>query len=447
MSGNPVDDYLNNLRNTSEHLGQQKIRTLAVQFNDTLLQFPALMAEVDFMLSQGAGVDYDTLAGQLELALNKATGLLLELDMLPVALRNAEVMRNFVDMMPTALKTRTADMLERKFFELRGQVEKALAQEKARQEAEAKAKAEAAAQEKARQEAEAIAKAEAAAQEKARQEAEVRAKAKAAAQEQDRRERWLTYQNMVEQEYILIKGSSEIDDLYFARYAVTNKRYRMFIDYLNGKNPDFEERYPRKRFMEIMAWFASNKVWDSNYQFGVHLQARQGVSAGRFCSDYHDDNTFGGDEQPVVKVSWYYAKAYCLWMSLIESQGEKRDLFRLPTEKEWVWAAGRKGGRKYPWGSEDANYSRANYGKHVGTTTSVGSYANGATPEGLYDMAGNVFEWCEDWYDSEKKLSRVLHGGSWFSNPDYLLCSARSYNHPETGDDSIGFRVVRSCQF
>lgn len=347
MSGNSVDEYLNNLRNTSEHLGQQKIRTLAVQFNDTLLQFPALMAEVDFMLRQGTGVDYDTLAGQLELALNKATELLLELDMLPVALRNAEVMRNFVDMMPTDLKTRTVDMLERKFFELRGQVEKALAQEKARQEAEAKAKAEAAAQEKARQEAEAIAKAEAAAQEKARQEAEVRAKAKAAAQEQDRRERW----RKVEQEYILIKGFSELDDLYFARYAVTNKRYHVFIDYLNGKTPDLEECYPRSRFMEVLKWFALSKVWDGKHKFNNYLQERQGESAGH----YDDDNTFGGDEQPVVKVSWYDAKAYCLWMSLIESQGEKRDLYRLPTEKEWEWAAARKERRKYPWGSEEAD--------------------------------------------------------------------------------------------
>jgi hypothetical protein len=65
MSGNPVDEYLSGLRNTSEYLGQQKIRTLAAQFRDTLLQFPAFKAEIDFMLSQGAGVDYGTLATQL----------------------------------------------------------------------------------------------------------------------------------------------------------------------------------------------------------------------------------------------------------------------------------------------------------------------------------------------------------------------------------------------
>jgi formylglycine-generating enzyme required for sulfatase activity len=87
----------------------------------------------------------------------------------------------------------------------------------------------------------------------------------------------------------------------------------------------------------------------------------------------------------------------------------------------------------------------ANYNDNVGATTNVGSYPEGATPgqPGLMDMAGNVWEWMDNWYD-EKKKYRSLRGGSWYSNDDILRCSARDNDDPDGRLLNIGFRVVRA---
>jgi formylglycine-generating enzyme required for sulfatase activity len=84
----------------------------------------------------------------------------------------------------------------------------------------------------------------------------------------------------------------------------------------------------------------------------------------------------------------------------------------------------------------------ANYGKNVGTTTPVGRYPEGATPEGLMDMAGNVCEWMANWYDEDEDW-RALRGGSWIYGEGNLRCSARGDVVPRIGSDGIGFRVVR----
>jgi formylglycine-generating enzyme required for sulfatase activity len=118
---------------------------------------------------------------------------------------------------------------------------------------------------------------------------------------------------------------------------------------------------------------------------------------------------------------------------------------------EWEWAAGGEPDgsiRKYPWAKEKGkpNSNLANYDKNVGATTPVGRYPEGATPSGLMDMAGNVWEWMENLY-SKKKKDCALRGGSWDDFDIALRCSARFYYLP--GNHWLllrGFRVAASPQ-
>ncbi len=145
------------------------------------------------------------------------------------------------------------------------------------------------------------------------------------------------------------------------------------------------------------------------------------------------------DDQPVVNVSWEDANDYCRWLS--EQTGEQ---VRLPTEEEWEFAASGGGVRKYPWGNQEPTPERANYSaSKIEKTTPVGSYPLGMTPEGLFDMAGNVWEWCEDWLDDEKKY-RVVRGGAFSYDPVNLRCSLRYWDVPLLRDLVSGFRVVRA---
>ena len=135
--------------------------------------------------------------------------------------------------------------------------------------------------------------------------------------------------------------------------------------------------------------------------------------------------------RPVTAVSWYEASAYCAWAGV-----------RLPREAEWESAARGREGREYPWGKEKPDATRANYGetrpKHA---TPVGLYPAGATPEGIQDLAGNVWEWVEDRYEEDKL--RVLRGGSWYDVSAYLRAAERLRFVPDGRSDSFGFRVAR----
>ncbi|MBN2133489.1 MAG: SUMF1/EgtB/PvdO family nonheme iron enzyme [Sedimentisphaerales bacterium] len=253
-------------------------------------------------------------------------------------------------------------------------------------------------------------------------------------------------------EYILIPGGSftysvekrrrEVGDLYFAKYPVTNRRYRRFIRYLQGQEKQLEDALPRKVFGERLLTLARGFEVEG---FAGYLESDAETWGEKLRSAFDDDKRFRGEDQPVVSVSWYAARAYCLWLSELESaardaNADGKSEYRLPTEIEWEWAAS-GGTREYPWGDDPPDDKRANYGGNVGATTPVGQYPDGATPEGLMDMAGNVWEWMDDF---ERKSSRSLRGGSWLCVDNYLRCSARFFDYPGYRDNVIGFRVVCS---
>jgi formylglycine-generating enzyme required for sulfatase activity len=158
-------------------------------------------------------------------------------------------------------------------------------------------------------------------------------------------------------------------------------------------------------------------------------------------------STEGFEKHPVVGVTWYGAKSFCDWMG-----------GRLPTEAQWEYAARAAGDSiKYPWGNEEPDSTKANFwilSESRIATKPVGSYPPNAL--GLFDMAGNVWEWCHDWYGNYSTqpqvdpdgptsgVSRVVRGGAFDNNPRSVRCGVRGWYLPNGWYVSVGFRVALS---
>ncbi|MBT3256293.1 MAG: formylglycine-generating enzyme family protein [Deltaproteobacteria bacterium] len=162
-------------------------------------------------------------------------------------------------------------------------------------------------------------------------------------------------------------------------------------------------------------------------------------------------NKFGSsDNQPMVEVSWYGAKAFAAWLS-----GKTGKRLRLPTEAQWEYAC-RSGGKPERYAGEEGRVGRvAWYSRNSGGRThEVGTKApNGL---GIFDMSGNVWEWCRDWYgkygSSSRKnptgpaggSSRVIRGGYWYDPAEVVRCGFRDSYNPGVTFNYLGFRLVRT---
>ena len=215
-----------------------------------------------------------------------------------------------------------------------------------------------------------------------------------------------------------------VSSFYLDRHEVTNAQFKQFV-----------ESHPRWRRARIHA----------NLHNGNYLKHWTG-----------DEYPAGQSDHPVTNVSWYAAVAFC------QAVGK-----RLPTEAEWEYAArGGAAGGEFPWGDAPADKSRANYhASGIGGTTRVGSYPPNVY--GLYDLAGNVWEYLADeWgaYPSAAQVNpvaggnlfldetylkvttrRVLRGGSWGGAPVNLRVAYRDSHPPEGAQPFVGFRCAKTA--
>lgn len=172
-------------------------------------------------------------------------------------------------------------------------------------------------------------------------------------------------------------------------------------------------------------------------QYARYLQ-ETGAPEPRFWRD----PLVNGPDQPVVGVSWQEALAYARWAGKT-----------LPTEAQWEFAARGLGNRRYPWGNASPDPSLCNYGDHLGMPSVVFLHEEGQTPDGIVDLAGNVYEWTLDPFvpyelalrdpsAAARYPQRSARGGCWNSPPAELVTTFRRGFFPEARENTLGFRCV-----
>ena len=206
-----------------------------------------------------------------------------------------------------------------------------------------------------------------------------------------------------------------LDDYYIDKYEVTNGRYVTFVKETGHRVPQNPKNPTRN-------------LW-------------QGDTIAESLAD-----------RPVVNVDWADAEAYCKWAGK-----------RLPTEAEWEKAAKGNHDWRFPWGNVEPTAKHLNYNQHwIGEKTlmPVGSYEAGKSPYGVYDMAGNVWEWVNDWYDPrfyekspnknpkgpETGTKRVVRGAGWQNETPTVRIFTRVDSDPTVRNESTGFRCARDAK-
>jgi len=202
-----------------------------------------------------------------------------------------------------------------------------------------------------------------------------------------------------------------LDAFYLDVYEVTNGRYLAFVKATGHRVPE----NPRDK--KLTLW------------------------SGATVPDAFRDH-------PVVNVDWHDAAAYCAWAGR-----------RLPTEAEWERAARGRAGRRFPWGDAEPTRALANYlnqWRNGAGLEPVGSHPQGASPEGVQDLQGNVWEWAADWYDPQyyekgparnpkgpaEGTRKVIRGSGWESEAPLLRSAHRLSSDPTNRTHSLGFRCA-----
>ncbi|MCP4288867.1 MAG: formylglycine-generating enzyme family protein [Gammaproteobacteria bacterium] len=221
---------------------------------------------------------------------------------------------------------------------------------------------------------------------------------------------------------------------HISRYPVTNAQYQVFVD-----DGGYTEQWQA-------CWTSEGWMW---------MEKKNITGPATYGGVYDLPN------HPVVGVSWYEAAAFCQWLTIrLQGCGKLAadEVIKLPTEAQWEKAARSDDGRIYPWGNE-ITPELANYGDTgLGVTSTVGCFPRGISPYECEEMAGNVWEWCLDWFDenyySESPKEnppgpvsgsfRVFRGGYWGYDARICRSAYRIFGRPGDRGNNIGFRLLRT---
>jgi serine/threonine protein kinase/formylglycine-generating enzyme required for sulfatase activity len=218
--------------------------------------------------------------------------------------------------------------------------------------------------------------------------------------------------------YALGHTSQHVPGFFISRHEITAGEYLTFVNDMEKRIPGSAKKYlPRKSSNSGHYWKKSGNQYTSNFPA----------------------------KWPILGISWNDARAFCKWMT--HKYKNKGWVFRLPEEREWEKAARGADGRYFPWGNHfDYTFcSMANSKeKKPNGPDPVGSYKADRSIYGVMDMAGNVSEWCNTFYDQRNNI-RINRGAAWsFVEADYARCAARNGHSPSDVADFRGFRMAVS---
>jgi len=269
---------------------------------------------------------------------------------------------------------------------------------------------------------------------------------------------------------------------YISRYPVTNLQYNRFLEAPDFANRDLWSGFPlfdeKGNTLQVKlddSWNWLQKALgnqkpgtDGEKAQNPHrthlLQPQEAIPAsasytGSLLPRSWRDRSFGIFRKcvPVVGISWHEANAYCAWLlrhwkDLKEKSANLHLLprtLRLPTEAEWIFVAGgAEPAERFPWDKDIITYDdreitkRANFDTtHIGRTTPVKLFPLGASPFGVWDLSGNVWEWTSTAKDPEAN-SIIMHGGSWYDIKEQIRPSFQGASDPNQSYASVGFRVA-----